>query len=359
MGSIRFLLAVAVVLVHSSSIFGITLIPGYLAVQSFYIISGFLMALVYSEKYSKTNRPYYFFISNRILRLYPTYILVVILTIFLSLILGLVFNSYGKLQFYLNVYQSSPQSFYSLVIVFVSNFILVGQDFISFFGIDKQSGGFYFLGLQSDMVLQDLLLIQIAWTVAVEFFFYLLTPFIVNRSIYKILMAIFMVLVLRYSLFYFGYTDDRFAIYRFAPTELFWFLLGVLAYRLKTLGFIFFENFGVIFLVWILLFAGCYEFILFKYKDVAFFASIFLGCSPLLKYFENFKFDKFFGDLCYPLYLSHCMVLLVVGPESFPKPFGEGLPTLTISIIFSIFINIFFLLPLERYRQKRVIFTSA
>lgn len=77
MGSIRFLLALSVLIVHSSPILGVTILPGYLAVQVFYVISGFYMALIYCEKYSNTERPVFYFYSNRILRLYPLYLAVI------------------------------------------------------------------------------------------------------------------------------------------------------------------------------------------------------------------------------------------------------------------------------------------
>ena len=51
MGLIRTLLAISVVLAHSSPIFGIKLVGGQVAVQAFYMISGFYMTLVLNEKY--------------------------------------------------------------------------------------------------------------------------------------------------------------------------------------------------------------------------------------------------------------------------------------------------------------------
>lgn len=51
MGIIRLLLAAAVVLGHSSPIFGQTLGGGVLAVNCFFVISGFYMAMVLQKKY--------------------------------------------------------------------------------------------------------------------------------------------------------------------------------------------------------------------------------------------------------------------------------------------------------------------
>jgi peptidoglycan/LPS O-acetylase OafA/YrhL len=69
MGVLRTLLALSVVLSHSGPLFGIELVGGQLAVQSFYMISGFYMTMVLTEKYVNANSSYRLFISNRILRL--------------------------------------------------------------------------------------------------------------------------------------------------------------------------------------------------------------------------------------------------------------------------------------------------
>ena len=78
MGILRLLLAISVVLAHSSPLFGITSVGGALAVQAFYIISGFYMSLILNEKYTGGNNSYYLFISNRLLRLYPIYWVVLV-----------------------------------------------------------------------------------------------------------------------------------------------------------------------------------------------------------------------------------------------------------------------------------------
>ena len=53
MGTIRFLLAVSVVVFHAKRpLLGLTLVEGTVAVQLFFIISGFYMALVLTEKYT-------------------------------------------------------------------------------------------------------------------------------------------------------------------------------------------------------------------------------------------------------------------------------------------------------------------
>jgi peptidoglycan/LPS O-acetylase OafA/YrhL len=51
MGVIRFLFALTVLLSHEVDLFGLTLTGSIIAVQCFYIISGFYMGIILEEKY--------------------------------------------------------------------------------------------------------------------------------------------------------------------------------------------------------------------------------------------------------------------------------------------------------------------
>src|SRR5262245_48480055 len=76
MGMVRVALAMAVVLWHLP-LPSYKFLSGGLAVQAFFIISGFYMALVLNGKYKDVG----LFYSNRLLRLFPTYFVMVALTI--------------------------------------------------------------------------------------------------------------------------------------------------------------------------------------------------------------------------------------------------------------------------------------
>jgi hypothetical protein len=78
MGIIRLLLALAVVIEHtgSSRLHGISL-GGAMAVQAFYIVSGFYMALVLNQKYNFPGSTRLFYLQ-RYLRLVPMYWLTIV-----------------------------------------------------------------------------------------------------------------------------------------------------------------------------------------------------------------------------------------------------------------------------------------
>ena len=86
MGTLRILLALSVAYGHAGMFFGFPLVPGDTAVQAFYAISGFYMALVLNEKYRPDNSTYLLFIGNRFARLFPAYAVVLISTLALALV---------------------------------------------------------------------------------------------------------------------------------------------------------------------------------------------------------------------------------------------------------------------------------
>jgi peptidoglycan/LPS O-acetylase OafA/YrhL len=350
MGTLRFLLAASVLIVHSSPIFGITFLPGYLAVQLFYVISGFYMTLTYCEKYINKERPLFLFYSNRFFKIYPLYLFIIILTIFLGIAYGVWLGSYGKLEYFKDYYTLNNNSIGALIIIGLANISLVGQDIITFFTINDY-GSLQFLGLQKEMTLQPLLLIPIAWTISVEIFFYLLTPFVVNRKIQGIFFVLAGVLLLRLILYWFFNIHDRFSIYRFAPTEFFWFLLGVLSYKLYQNERLPTKSYGLI--CWIVLILILFSYGLHKMDWLLFTALV--VCMPSIFYkVSTHTWDRYLGDLSYPIYISHYLIFLIVSANKFPKPFGSGLPLFVMTLTFSILCYHFLLKKIELFRISRV-----
>src|SRR5450759_1833879 len=95
MGIIRVLLALSVVAAHFGGIWNLRFVGGQVAVQSFYIISGFYMSLILNEKYVGKNKSYKLFITNRFLRLYPIYWTVLLLTIIFCITVAIITNSHS------------------------------------------------------------------------------------------------------------------------------------------------------------------------------------------------------------------------------------------------------------------------
>jgi peptidoglycan/LPS O-acetylase OafA/YrhL len=350
MGLLRFILALSVLIVHSSPIFGIQIVPGYVAVQSFYIISGFYMAFIYTRKYTQTNTPVYNFYTNRFLRLYPMYFITILMVVVLSLLFGVTLGSWGKLQYYTNIYHQQPASLGSLVVVLLSNVTLIGQDIISLFEIGA-GGQLHFMGLGTEMQLQELLFIPIAWTIAIEMLFYLATPFVVTKKIPTILVLIGLTLALRAILYIVFDVRSGFSIYRFAPTEFFWFLLGVLSFKLYERQLLLHRRYAVfLFIIWT---AALFLYRFYE-KDWAIFLLTFL-CTPTV-FFRTMesKTDKYLGDMAYLLYIGHTFLLMIVLANRFPKDYGTGLPLLVLTVLFSVACHHLILKPIDKIRSARV-----
>lgn len=77
MGCIRFVLAALVVLFHLG---GAGLMTGRLAVMGFYVVSGYLITRVFEERYARETGGTFRFFLNRILRLYPLYLIIAVLS---------------------------------------------------------------------------------------------------------------------------------------------------------------------------------------------------------------------------------------------------------------------------------------
>src|SRR3974377_924536 len=74
LGTFRFLLALSVALGHFGTVWGYYIMNGRMAVQCFYMISGFLISLVLSQKYDpRTADGRRLFYSNRALRIFVPY----------------------------------------------------------------------------------------------------------------------------------------------------------------------------------------------------------------------------------------------------------------------------------------------
>src|SRR5271167_3269585 len=83
MGLLRFCLALSIVAIHTRQLFPFKLIGSFYALKVFFVISGFFLALILNEKYLLKKDSYKLFITNRILRIYPLYLIV----FFMSLIM--------------------------------------------------------------------------------------------------------------------------------------------------------------------------------------------------------------------------------------------------------------------------------
>ncbi len=307
MGLLRTLFAITVVFAHSPLNGGFVFVGGRNAVQLFYMISGFLISYIISTNRAYRN-PYRFYL-NRALRLYPIYLVVALLAL-----LGVVF---AKPKFF-ELYAQIPIA--ADMLLLFSNLFLIGQDWVMFAGIDNGQLVFAPDFTRSDVLLFEGLLVPQAWTLGVEISFYLIAPCILHKRRLVILLLLLSLLI-RLLLITLGVGGNDPWTYRFFPAELALFLLGVLAeqYLLPWWkGVIATNN-----LPWLpsvatfALVALALGFTLLPFTQVVSSLLLFLVFFLLLPltflYQNNSPTDRAVGELSYPLYVGHLLVISSLG----------------------------------------------
>jgi peptidoglycan/LPS O-acetylase OafA/YrhL len=361
MGMIRLLLALSVVISHSTAIFGFKLVGGPIAVQSFFMISGFYMALVINEKYFSPAIPfktsYQLFITNRFLKLYPVYWVVLLLTIGVSYYLYT--SSHGNELARLGSYVKFSDQLHASTWAFLifTNLTIFFQDLVLFLGLDTSAGYLYFTSnfKTSNPVVHSFLFVPQAWSVGIELVFYILAPFIIRKGLKLIVPLVLVSFTARYILYINGFNFDPWTS-RFLPLELGFFLLGAVAYYISKnlkkirMGF----AMPIISFITVVAFTAGYGFIENPLKIYIYYILFFLALPFVFKFTKNSKIDRFLGDLSYPVYISHLLVLLVLIQCRISSLYHLGLYLSVFSILFSIVLQFLFIQPIEKYRQKRV-----
>ena len=98
---IRGVAAVLVVLYHTATTVGVfapvmpILMHGYIAVDLFFVLSGFVMAVTYRQAFAGKwgTQPYIQFLLKRLGRVYPLYVVLVVVTAIVNLLEGITASS--------------------------------------------------------------------------------------------------------------------------------------------------------------------------------------------------------------------------------------------------------------------------
>ena len=356
MGLIRFLLATSVVSAHAGPILGFTLLDSDVAVKAFYIISGFYMALILNEKYIYSNNSYSLFITNRFLRIYPLYWIVLLLTILYSIML---IDSKDSNLSQLNNYATNWDDMKTETFIFLlfTNIFLFFQDVVMFLGFNTTSGELFFTSnfQNTNPQLHTFLFVPQAWTIGIELTFYLIAPFVAKKKLKLLFFGIFLCLGVRIMLSLYGFKNDPWS-YRFFPSELVFFLLGVVSYRIysKVRGVDIKHSYLQAILSFTLAFAIFYGFLPTSVKQPVFLIILFVSIPFIFLLSKNWKLDSYIGELSYPIYISH---LLVLNCMNLWVDDDTGFLKFTAIILFSVLLNELFSKPIDRYRRNRVSLT--
>ena len=361
MGLLRLFLALAVVIAHSEPIFGwgfTRLTGGRLAVQMFYVISGFYMALVLHRRYTGPGH-YRRFLSNRFLRLYPSYAVVAIFTLVVcggaSWLRG---SAIRPLDYWATWGGAlAPESWLALG---AANLLLLGQDAIMFAAVDPHSGGLY---LTPDFIRQAVpayrfLLVPQAWTLGVELLFYLIAPFIVTRRASQIGALLVLGLVLRWFVRdALGLSRDPWD-YRFFPIELPLFLWGSLAFKayaaLEARGWLPRELGGAA-LAFILSAVVLHAGMPYAWQSgVLGLPMLAIALGPALPFLfhvtRDSRRDRWIGELSYPVYIAHWVVAILLRSAGVSTSI-IGLAACALSLTLAVVLRRWIEEPVEHWRH--------
>lgn len=338
MGTFRFILAIAVLISHIATNLGDSIINRESvhvlvwsgnAVIAFFIISGFYMSLIINTKYRKLPDATRRFYLNRALRLYPTqWVLLVIY--------GVLYAASGTPSFLLG---DAHEPILRWVYAMFSNMFFLGAEVLPFLNKDNWS-----------------FVIGPIWSLSIEMYFYLLAPFIVGRSLRAILGLCGFALIFRLTL----YVSEVPMLpwrYFFFPADLVFFLMGSASYHLYA-----FLN-GRRGTKWIgvgagILLLGCVAFPpLWTAPDLdqplswLFYMCVTISTPFLFALTQDWKLDNLIGQLSYPIYLSH---VLVIGAVKHVDLFrmDKGLVATVLTIALSIALHVFIDRPVEHIRRR-------
>lgn len=310
MGLLRFLLALCVV-VHHTPKAGISFMSGGIAVQAFYIVSGYFIAMVLSGKY-RSLRTFY---VNRALRLYPIYLTVLALSAAEMYFSGA--NLYAKSRFFPVL--TDPLAVFSIVF---SNLTMIGQEWLVWFDAVRGTGS-----LVLDVAATEakgridawkFLLVPQAWSLSLELAFYAIAPFVVKRRLWVIALIAAASLGVRICWEITG-VDYNLWVRRMFASELCLFLLGVMAFRL-TPAFVAFAGearariIGFSSLAALVLLIGFHARLFGVSAEGR--AVLFFGLAFALPFIHHAlgrsSIDRRIGDLSYPIYIVHVLVISTI-----------------------------------------------
>ena len=344
MGCLRLLLALAVVDSHSQN-----LMPGIAggeAVQLFFVISGFYMALILEKKYHRAP----LFYSNRLLRLYPSYALVLVASIAWFL-LDWAYIHHRPPPLWIADADRQMQWWQWTALQF-SNLTMLGLDIPSLFHW-KAGEGFLFMHFRADAAPDGAQWmgwypwVRQAWSIGSEIWFYLSIPFIVRwRPSAQIGLAILSCALMIYLGRFWPLTGF------FFPANLWLFLSGALlfkCYRARPNWLTLIP--GELALLYILVAGVLVGLVENSMMHVAILASIAITIPILFQAFGSRQWDQRIGELSYPVYLVH---LLVIGVLAASLHLQSELLDVPVTLAVSYLLVRFIETPVDAYRQRRV-----
>ncbi len=361
-GSLRFLLAFAVAGGHALGLFNFSspYLPGGEAVQIFYMISGFLIALILRGKYADSANGNWIFYSNRAVKIFVPYLTILGATVGLSALFYVFTGNAVSLNPFIQ--EHSAMSLATWVFALFTNLFIVGQEWA--FMLIYRSGelSFSLQALDLPPIASQFTIIVPAWSLSIELAFYAIAPFLLRRHFLAIALVAYASYWFRFEAYHRGYysaaTDCR-----FFPFELSLFLLGSLSY----FWYDFLKKKNVFRPALSASLTGLLAALVVLHprwvdiKPYQFYVLVALLLPALFDFTNRHAWDRWLGELSYPLYLVHWTILMFgVAVSELPGMSGLGqsrtyaYALIAISLVASVAINHLVVNPMNAWRQARL-----
>ena len=330
------------------------------AVQIFYMISGFLIALILRGKYADSANGNWIFYSNRAAKIFVPYLTLLGATVALSAFFYVFTGKAAALNSF--VEEGSTMSLRTSLFAVLTNLFILGQEWA--FLLIYRSGELFFSlrALDQPPIAAQFTIIGPAWSLSIELAFYAIAPFILRRNFLMIAAVALASNWLRFEAYGLGYysaaTDCR-----FFPFELSLFLFGSLSYFLYDL----LNRRKLLYPVLSACLTGLLVALVALHprwvdiKPYQFFVLVALLLPALFDFSARHKWDRWLGELSYPLYLVHWPVLVFgVAISQLPHMAALGQSQaypyvlIAVSLIASHAINRWIVTPIDSWRQARI-----
>jgi peptidoglycan/LPS O-acetylase OafA/YrhL len=354
MGTLRLVFALCVLILHSGQIYNNYVLNSTVAVSSFFIISGFYMALILDNKYSHNKKNHTFlFWSNRFLRIFPLYWITLLITFFFTT-LKLLLHVGTNDNAFIHYLHWAPHT--SSIVFGLDLFNYILRNITLLITIDY---------VHTSNNLPGYLLVQQAWTLQIELLFYLLAPFLAQLR-KKLFLGVFIVYMI-------GFWGIIVPLHLLPPTlfnsflrNLVFFFLGMMSYRFM------YKNLQLIklhphitrsvffaFLIYLLF----YNLVPYKFSlpilditDPVYYILLMLSLPLIFFQTSTSLIDNLLGKFSYPIYILHFFILKLFSNLPFFK-YDSILKTIIVivaTLIASYLAIKFIETPINQYRQKRI-----
>ncbi|WP_243310676.1 acyltransferase family protein [Fundidesulfovibrio agrisoli] len=348
LGLLRSILAICVVISHTQGIPGINGVDGGLAVEAFFIISGFYMFMILEGGYSTPGS----FYLNRFLRLLPIYFTV-------ALASAVIYSKYGIVMA-AEVSQWTKFDIVTKLYLAVSNLTALFIDVGLFLSIAPDTGRLFFSPDLPAPLAANFLMVPQGWSLGLEYSFYLIVPLFARKGVATLAAIAALSLLARAAVSWSGLHGDVWD-QRFFPSELIFFVTGGLLYRfyrayltkesalLDTIS-----KFCSILLIAATLWLCTLP--VGRQTLYSAYLTIFIISLPFaFRHSKNLVFDRAIGELSYPIYICHMLVANIIVQFPIAKILQQhnayGVVSVLLSIILSIALNHFIQEPVEQVRR--------